>query len=308
MINLVQLHLNRGIKTWYAEINENGVRKYKSLRTKNKKEAMTLLTQLNSVNTSKLTLQTVWERYMSSHVYSHQTVSLYNALYKILPPELLKRHFCSLKRNDWMFLFATDKWAVNTRKTYKRQISALYNYAISEGICSKNVVRDIRLPQCIREHAILTKEQVDNIVAEIKPKYKIPIALMAYAGLRIHEALKASSKDINGDYITVIGKGDKQASVPLSNQLKDMLPGTFDCKGIARTSLVYELNRAAHKCGIEGNIGFHIFRHSLCSNLSKANVPIVAISKIMRHSRISTTLNIYSHVFNGDLKTAIEKI
>lgn len=308
MINLVQLHLSRGIKTWYAEINENGVRKYRSMRTKNKKEAMTRLTQLDSVNNSKLTLETVWKRYMSNHVYTPNTVSLYNALYNILQKELLKRHFNSLKRDDWMFIFGNDKWAVTTRKTYKRQLSALYNYAIAEGICSKNVVRDIRLPQCIREHAVLTKEQVDSIVSEIKPKYLVPVALMAYAGLRIHEALKATSKDINGDYITVIGKGNKQASVPVSNKLKELLPATWDCHGIARTSLVYELNRAAHKCGIEGNVGFHIFRHSLCSNLCKANVPIVAISKIMRHSRVSTTLNIYSHVFNGDLKEAVDKL
>lgn len=308
MINLVQLHLNRGIKTWYAEINENGVRKYRSLRTKNKKEALTLLTQLNSVNTSKLTLQTVWERYMANHVYSPRTVSLYDALYRIIPQELLKRHFSSLKRDDWMFVFNNDKWAITTRRTYKSQLSAVYNYAMAEGICSKNVIKGIRLPQCIREHDILTKEQVDSIVAEIKPKYKIPIALMAYAGLRIHEALKASSRDINGDYIQVLGKGNKEASVPMSNQLKAMLPETWDCHGMARTSLVYDLRRAARKCGINGKIGFHIFRHSLCSNLSKANVPIVAISKIMRHSRVSTTLNIYSHVFNGDLKAAVDKL
>lgn len=308
MINLVQLHLNRGIKTWYAEINENGVRKYRSLKTKNKKEAMTLLTKLNSVSSSKLSLQTVWDRYMESHVYSKHTVSLYNALYKTFPPELLKRHFSTLTRNDWMFLFGNENWAVNTRKTYKSQLSAIYNYAIAEGICTKNVIREIRLPQCIREHAILTKEQVDSIVNEIKEKYKIPIALMAYAGLRIHEALKASSRDVCGDYIQVLGKGNKQASVPLSEQLKSMLPETWDCNGIPKTTLVYELNRAAKEVGIDGNIGFHIFRHSLCSNLCRANVPIVAISKIMRHSRVSTTLNIYSHVFNGDLKSAVDKL
>lgn len=131
---------------------------------------------------------------------------------------------------------------------------------------------------------------------------------MAYAGLRIHEALKASSNDIKEDYIQVLGKGNKQASVPLSEQLKAMLPEQWDCRGIPRTSIAYELKRAAKKAGIQSNVTFHMFRHSLCSNLSKANVPIVAISKIMRHSRVSTTLNIYSHVFNGDLKNAIDTI
>lgn len=308
MINLVQLHLNRGIKTWYAEINENGVRKYRSLKTKNKKEAMTLLTKLNSVSSSKLTLQTVFERYMASHVYNPHTALLYRYLYNTFHPEMLKRHFASITRNDWMFLFGSEKWAVNTRKTYKAQLSSIYNYAIAEGLCSKNVIRDIRLPQCIREHAALNTEQVDAVVDHIRPKYKVVIALMAYAGLRIHEALKASSRDINRDCIQVLGKGNKQASVPLSEKLKKILPETWDCNGIPRTSLVYELNRAAKEAGIDGRIGFHIFRHSLCSNLCRANVPIVAISKIMRHSRVSTTLNIYSHVFNGDLKSAVDKL
>ena len=308
MISLVQLHLNRGIKTWYAEINENGVRNYRSLKTKNKKEATTRLTQLNSFTSSKATLEMVWQRYMSTHIYSKNTVSLYNALHKILPSDLLKRHFCSLKRDDWMFIFGDDKWAISTRKTYKRQLTAIYNYAISEGICNKNVISSIKLPQCIREHAILTKEQVDAIVTHTKPKYRVAIALMAYAGLRIHEALKASSKDVNGDYIQVLGKGNKQASVPLSEQLKAMLPDEWDCNGIPRTSIAYELNRVAKKCGVEGKLGFHIFRHSLCSNLCRANVPIVTISKIMRHSRVSSTLNIYSHVFEGDLKMAVDKL
>ena len=131
---------------------------------------------------------------------------------------------------------------------------------------------------------------------------------MAYAGLRIHEALKASSRDVHGDYLQVLGKGNKQASVPISEQLKAMLPEQWDCNGMHRTTLVYELNRAAKKVGIKEQLGFHIFRHSLCSNLCRANVPIVTISKIMRHSRVSSTLNIYSHVFNGDLKNAVDKL
>lgn len=308
MISIVQLHLNRGIKTWYAEINENGTRKYRSLKTKNKREAMNRLTQLNLFNTSKATLDNVWQSYMSTHIYSENTRSLYSALYKIFPNELLKRQFHSLKREDWMFIFGDNKWAITTRRTYKSQLSALYNYAISEGICNKNVIKSIRLPACIREHAILTKEQVDAIVTQIKPKYKVVIALMAYAGLRIHEALKASSRDVHGDYLQVLGKGNKQASVPISEQLKAMLPEQWDCNGMHRTTLVYELNRAAKKVGIKEQLGFHIFRHSLCSNLCRANVPIVTISKIMRHSRVSSTLNIYSHVFNGDLKNAVDKL
>lgn len=308
MISLVQLHLNRGIKTWYAEINEHGSRKYRSLRTKNKKEAMTLLTKLNSFNNSTATLDSVWERYMATHLYSSHTVSLYNALYKNIPNELRKKHFAALKRDDWMFIFGDDKWAPSTKRTYKRQLSAIYNYAVSEGICQRNVIRDIRLPQCIREQTALSKEQVDAIIAATKPKYRIVMSIMAYAGLRIHEALKASSNDVDGDYITVIGKGDKQASVPISNQLKSILPETWDCRGIPKTSLTYELKRAVKKCGIKEKVGFHTFRHSLCSNLSKANVPIVSISKIMRHTRVSTTLNIYAHVFKGDLKSAVDSI
>lgn len=308
MINLVQLHLNRGIKTWYAEINENGVRKYRSMKTKNKKEAMTNLSKLDLVCTSKATLETVWKKYMTSHIYSKNTISLYEALHKILPQDLLRRHLSSIKRDDWMFIFGNDKWAITTRKTYKRQLSSIYNYAVEEGFCKKNVIRDIRLPQCIREQSFLTKEQVDAIMTHTKPKYRIVMALMAYAGLRIHEAQKASSRDVHGDYIQVVGKGNKQASVPISEQLKSILPEEWDCKGIPRTSLVYELKRAAKKAGIECRVGFHTFRHSLCSNLCKANVPIVTISKIMRHSRVSTTLNIYSHVFSGDLKAAVDNL
>lgn len=46
-------------------------------------------------------------------------------------------------------------------------------------------------------------------------------------------------------------------------------------------------------------INFHALRHTLVSLLISQGVHIQAISKRVRHSSVSTTQNIYSHIFES---------
>jgi integrase len=50
------------------------------------------------------------------------------------------------------------------------------------------------------------------------------------------------------------------------------------------------------KLGI-GNVRFHDLRHTQASLLHDAGVPLAVVSKRLGHSKISTTLNLYTHVF-----------
>jgi integrase len=52
----------------------------------------------------------------------------------------------------------------------------------------------------------------------------------------------------------------------------------------------------ADRLGI-GNVRFHDLRHTQASLLHDAKVPLAVVSKRLGHSKISTTLNIYTHLF-----------
>jgi integrase len=60
------------------------------------------------------------------------------------------------------------------------------------------------------------------------------------------------------------------------------------------------LERAARRAKLTVH-GWHTLRHSFCSNLARAGVPIPTVSKLMRHHDITTTMR-YVHVLDRDLR------
>ena len=52
----------------------------------------------------------------------------------------------------------------------------------------------------------------------------------------------------------------------------------------------------------------HSIRHSVVSDLIQKGVNIYNISKLLRHTDIRTTINIYSHLLPSDLENTMEKI
>lgn len=48
--------------------------------------------------------------------------------------------------------------------------------------------------------------------------------------------------------------------------------------------------------------------HTFCTNLAKANVDIRTAQRLMGHSNIQMTANIYTHVDNSQIQVAADKI
>jgi integrase len=65
--------------------------------------------------------------------------------------------------------------------------------------------------------------------------------------------------------------------------------------------------KAATKAGI-GNLGTHSLRHSYRSWLDAAGTAIAVQQKLMRHSDIRTTLNIYGDVVTDEMAVAHSKV
>lgn len=68
----------------------------------------------------------------------------------------------------------------------------------------------------------------------------------------------------------------------------------------------YHLNRICKKYEIE-MINIHGFRHTHCSLLFEAGVPVKDVKERLGHSDIQTTLNIYTHVTKSSRKQSAEK-
>ena len=68
-----------------------------------------------------------------------------------------------------------------------------------------------------------------------------------------------------------------------------------------------ELQRAGIDAGI-GKLGTHTFRHTYRSWLDAVGTPIAVQQKLMRHSDIRTTMNIYGDVVTDEMAVASSKV
>lgn len=73
------------------------------------------------------------------------------------------------------------------------------------------------------------------------------------------------------------------------------------------TGVWRELERAAKEAGI-GHLGTHAFRHTYRSWLDAVGTPLAVQQKMMRHSDIRTTMNIYGDVVTDEMTTASDKV
>jgi integrase len=73
------------------------------------------------------------------------------------------------------------------------------------------------------------------------------------------------------------------------------------------TGVWRELQRAADAAGI-GRPGTHSFRHTYRSWLDAVGTSIAVQQKLMRHSDIRTTMNIYGDVVTDEMALATKKV
>ena len=73
------------------------------------------------------------------------------------------------------------------------------------------------------------------------------------------------------------------------------------------TGVWRELGRASEAAGL-GHMGTHTFRHSYRMWIDAIGTPIGVQQKLMRHSDIRTTMNIYGDADTADMREAHNKI
>jgi integrase len=78
------------------------------------------------------------------------------------------------------------------------------------------------------------------------------------------------------------------------------LPWSYTC---TRT----EIARAAKAAGL-GHVSTHSFRHTYRSWLDAVKTPIAVQQKLMRHTDIRTTMNVYGDVVTDEMSTASLKV
>ena len=164
----------------------------------------------------------------------------------------------------------------------------------------------------------LTREEIDSIF-ESAANGKNPLRdtalfeLMYSAGLRISEALgiKISQLDLDNEWLTPIGKGNKQRLIPLGSKAKENLKNWLELgrplthpitdnvilnpRGAPMSRMGAWKIVQQHTAHLTKQVSPHTFRHSFATHCLEAGMDLRVLQELLGHADISTT-QIYTHV------------
>lgn len=165
----------------------------------------------------------------------------------------------------------------------------------------------LRIPKAVPRRYTLPDEDTLRVALMTSP-HEVRGLLMMYAGLRVGEACAITASDVVGDRLRV----DKQVvqlhrtGHPIINRIGPVKTSEADVvipwwlaqraatlDGWVKPDAVREsLRRGGQKVGIALNP--HLLRHWYATTLLARGVPLIAVSRQMRHSDIATTLRTYA--------------
>src|SRR5512140_3221789 len=177
-------------------------------------------------------------------------------------------------------------------------IRGFYRFAFGEGLIAVDVAAHIDLPRMPRLLPdTLTVAEVARLLdsaAAAGQRDRALLELLYAAGLRISEALRLDLEDVSldGQFVRVIGKGDRERLVPIGEvaiaAVRDWLDGpraglvaahhVAPIRGgplflgdrghrLARQQAWASVRRAARDAGISAHVSPHTLRHSFATHL-----------------------------------------
>lgn len=241
-----------------------------------------------------------------------------------------------------------DRISKRSANNERRDLSAFYTWLQKEEILLKNPMNKVEAVKetRLKKHAFSQMDLEKIRGACTTPRETALIEILISTWCRISEVVNMKTYDIDGNRISVIGKGDKEREVFLSpkaqlaiqnymDQRSDYNPYLFPrakyageigriAKGGRSTSRMWytkpdmvgegpcdkgsleSIIRTIGKRAGVPNTHPHRFRRTGATMALRSGMPILTVSKMMGHENINTT-QIYLDISDKELEQAHEK-
>ena len=205
-------------------------------------------------------------------------------------------------------------------------IKGFYRFAFGEGLIGTDVAAHLDLPRMPRLLPdTLTAAETERLLVAPPPEALLDRALLELlyaAGLRVSEALRLDLEDLSldGAFVRVIGKGDRERLVPVGEVAIDAVRTWLDGprgaivaehhvqpirggplfvgrtgRRLARQQAWSIVKRAAASAGLGRRVSPHTLRHSFATHLLEGGADLRIVQELLGHASISTT-QLYTHV------------
>jgi integrase/recombinase XerD len=211
-------------------------------------------------------------------------------------------------------------------------IRGFYRFAYGDGLIDRDLAARIDLPRQVRRlPETLDVDETERLLEAasgelpdeaVRIRDRALLELLYAAGLRISEALGLDREDLSldGGFVRVIGKGDKERLVPVGEVALDWLRRYLEAVRPAWLALAHVapvrggplflsprgrrlgrqqawaiVRRAAAAAGLPERVSPHTLRHSFATHLLEGGADLRVVQELLGHASISTT-QLYTHL------------
>ena len=219
----------------------------------------------------------------------------------------------------------------STRSRKSSSIRTFFSYlTVKVNLIDVNPVTELEVPsQRKRLPKYLNLEESVALLSVIEGDYAerdfLIATLFLNCGLRLSELVGINLRDIKGDTLRVIGKGDKERTIHLNKACTDAIEAYLKVRPenlakdknalfisrlgnrISVKTVQYTINKYFKMCGL-GDKGYsvHKLRHTAATLMYQhGNVDIRVLKEILGHKNLATT-EIYTHLSNKHIEDAFE--
>ena len=266
------------------------------------------------MNTNLLDQWKLWQyaRSLSQRTVTDRiaTVTRMAAWNRIDPQDATATHIVT-------WLAEGGQWSPNTRWTYYASLTAWFAWLQKAGLRLDNPMAVIDSPRRQKgyPHPITDGELRRLLTTRMHARTRAMILLAAFQGLRVHEIAKIKGEhfDLIGRTLTVTGKGQVTAILPLHHRVADMahtMPKGFWFPGPdnghqRRESISGTIKEAMIRADVVGSA--HWLRHWFGTALVEADVDLRTVQTLMRHANLATT-ELYTKVSEQRRAEGIDRI
>lgn len=214
---------------------------------------------------------------------------------------------------DWVIRLNESGIRPVTINSYARAFNSFLTWLYEEGHISERV-RVSKVKEGVKPPKTYTEETLKRFLSWRPSTFEgfrlhAMICLALDTGARVDEllTLKRDAINLTDLFVTVVGKGNKQRTMPISAECRKVLyhflkrhefglafPNRTGDKWSYRAALDH-LKTTAKQLGITDKVGFHALRHTFATSYLRDGGNLIYLQRLLGHSDLQTTKVYIAH-------------
>lgn len=210
-------------------------------------------------------------------------------------------------------------------------LRAFFRWARGTGLIVELPIKQVSgVPAAPRSSKALAKREVDRLVREAErhgcPRNLVTLQLLRHTGLRVGELCNLRLNDLiiserRGSLLVRSGKGDKDRTVPLNNDVRRAVTACLEVRPLADDNHLFVGQRGdplqprgmqlvvrkyARRAGLP-DVTPHILQHSFAKHILDTGEDLATVQRLSGHGRLETSA-VYTQPTARNLEQAVRRL